>query len=496
MKRNQKGFTIVEMLVAAALLGGLAVAGMNFFKNNLKAQKTIESNYEVTAIVNEIRGILSNPNNCAQTFAPRNPSSGTITTIKREVNGSFVDSFTVNQALMGGIKISSYAMSRSNPSLASDEFILEVEFSRGKATINDQIKRMIKINYAPAAGTSVVTCHSAVSGLSSLWKISAVDTDDIFYPLGDVGIGTNDPGSPLAVVNSEFPAKPATARFYQGWIDGWMYSDLPNTSSGLTLGRGRGNYSARNTSQVGDTLGVLQFAGTRPDGNGTPALTMMATQTGPQGSTHTPSSLAWFTNADGENMLERMRLTAQGFLGIGTASPNMNLSVNNHFGVNSDGDVHVTGGTDNMWGFYKNGAGRIAINSDESIELFSPTRIHGEVKVGNTGLPCDATSEGSQRYNSTSRKMEFCNGTSWQEFGGGGGNVVVDVLNFPGNGASSWTTLGCYHACSLAHTHDCNNCGWDVLADGSGVCPTGQRSWRARSSRVGTSGIATCFRIE
>ena len=45
--------------------------------------------------------------------------------------------------------------------------------------------------------------------------------------------------------------------------------------------------------------------------------------------------------------------------------------------------------------------------------------IDGEVKIGNTGAVCSASNEGATRYNSSSKTMEFCNGTSWSEFGGG-----------------------------------------------------------------------------
>lgn len=45
--------------------------------------------------------------------------------------------------------------------------------------------------------------------------------------------------------------------------------------------------------------------------------------------------------------------------------------------------------------------------------------VVGEVKVGNTSLACSGTTEGAQRYNSTSHVMEYCNGTSWVGFGSG-----------------------------------------------------------------------------
>lgn len=45
--------------------------------------------------------------------------------------------------------------------------------------------------------------------------------------------------------------------------------------------------------------------------------------------------------------------------------------------------------------------------------------VAGEIKLGNTSSTCNATNEGQQRYNSTLKKMEFCDGVSWKVLGGG-----------------------------------------------------------------------------
>ncbi|MEK2644427.1 beta strand repeat-containing protein [Bdellovibrio sp. BCCA] len=42
--------------------------------------------------------------------------------------------------------------------------------------------------------------------------------------------------------------------------------------------------------------------------------------------------------------------------------------------------------------------------------------VQGEVKFGNTASACSGTTEGQQRYNSTTKQMEFCNGTAWKSF--------------------------------------------------------------------------------
>ena len=44
--------------------------------------------------------------------------------------------------------------------------------------------------------------------------------------------------------------------------------------------------------------------------------------------------------------------------------------------------------------------------------------VAGEVKFGNSNSSCDASREGQQRYNSTSKKMEACDGTTWRPMSG------------------------------------------------------------------------------
>lgn len=72
----------------------------------------------------------------------------------------------------------------------------------------------------------------------------------------------------------------------------------------------------------------------------------------------------------------------------------------------------------------------ITSNGNVGIGTASPASkldVAGEVKFGNTSSACSGTTEGQQRYNSTSKKMEFCNGTAWTEFGtGSGGGLGVD----------------------------------------------------------------------
>ena len=198
--KNESGFTLVEVMVAVGLLGGLAVAGMSLFKNQNKAQKNVEKNYEVTTIANEIRNVLSTPANCLASLNGVNPSGGAVTYLKKEINSVLTDVYPVNTKLPGDIKINSYGLVKTHPSLQANETILQITFSKGKSVIREESVRQIKIIYSPAAGP-ISTCYAASSANDTIWEQSSVDINDIFYMTGDVGVGTAIPQSRLHVMN-------------------------------------------------------------------------------------------------------------------------------------------------------------------------------------------------------------------------------------------------------------------------------------------------------
>jgi hypothetical protein len=60
--------------------------------------------------------------------------------------------------------------------------------------------------------------------------------------------------------------------------------------------------------------------------------------------------------------------------------------------------------------------------------------IGGSIKLGTDANTCDGTKEGAMRYNSTSKVMEFCNGTAWGMLGSGG------YISQPSLLEASWIT--------------------------------------------------------
>ena len=119
---------------------------------------------------------------------------------------------------------------------------------------------------------------------------------------------------------------------------------------------------------------------------------------------------------------------ADGSTALSTASSSIYIGTNSRGYSNSDNNSIVIG--ESAIGI---GANSVVIGNDSitttalkgnvGVGTTNPSAkldVAGEVKFGNTSSTCNATNEGQQRYNSASKNMEFCNGTTWTAYGTGG----------------------------------------------------------------------------
>lgn len=147
----------------------------------------------------------------------------------------------------------------------------------------------------------------------------------------------------------------------------------------------------------------------------------------------------------------------------------------------------VSGNTQNTY------ISAMKIESSGNVGVGTPTPaakldVDGDVKVGNSAAACNGTTEGSQRYNSISKKMEFCNGTAWGPIGGFSSCTTVSSGTGTATCAAGYTLTG--GGCSTG----ANGSLFQVLSEPSGNSWTCQWSssalWPAYAS--GTASAVCC----
>jgi prepilin-type N-terminal cleavage/methylation domain-containing protein len=203
MKFREFGFSMIEIMMAMALMAGLALAGMQLMKNQSKAQKTVEKKYETVTVLSDMRSVLSVPDNCTETFRNFDPASGVPTALKKKINGSFQNVYEIQKMLPGNIKVESYVLDKSLPNLATNETVLRINFNIGKAAIKEQVQNLLKLTYNLDPVTFLISdCVAINNNSDTLWLKSLLDPHNIFYISGYVGVGTSSPTAMLDVTGS------------------------------------------------------------------------------------------------------------------------------------------------------------------------------------------------------------------------------------------------------------------------------------------------------
>lgn len=208
--KGAKGFSLVEIMIAVGSIGAIALVLMQMQKNAVKTSAEFEGKMDVTTTQNEIQQILSNPENCQQTFQGKNAVNTTnaVSAIKfKNSAGAFVDRYQTTSSDpnakygSGKLKIEDYTLSDAATEVAvvgQDTTHLLVRFDKGNMAGADSVKK-ITLKVVVDGSSNIISCV-AFTNASDIWSRSTTNSSKIFYSAGSVGVGTSDPGVSLDVV--------------------------------------------------------------------------------------------------------------------------------------------------------------------------------------------------------------------------------------------------------------------------------------------------------
>ncbi len=196
--KKESGFSLVEIMVAAGLIGGIALVVAQLSKQGTKVTAKFQFDTELNLITNEMNELLSDPITCTASLAPffKDPKG----IVEKLANGKFaIGNF---YGATSSVKLNSYDMDlplRTDPNFKlEDSKNLKVNFFN-KEILKDSGKRniatkLITIQYELDPVTKNLLSCKATSSVSNIWKRTN-DGRGIYY-VGTVGINWPDSGVP------------------------------------------------------------------------------------------------------------------------------------------------------------------------------------------------------------------------------------------------------------------------------------------------------------
>lgn len=197
MRLKHSGFTLVEIMVAFALLGAGALGIAKLMQNNTENMSQIESKDDMRTAYLQLQSILSNPEACKNTLQSVDlsqavaPSTINIDPIKNK-DGNAV--YSVGSKL-GRVTFDSFILKNYKASNHSAELVMTVKFKKGQ----NEMTRSRVITLIVNENSNAVDSCSAQGSDDSLWSKMATPDIGIFYNGGSVLIGTGNVNSGSSV---------------------------------------------------------------------------------------------------------------------------------------------------------------------------------------------------------------------------------------------------------------------------------------------------------
>jgi len=207
MTKNNRGFSLVEMMVVIGLLGGISLLVMNLTKQSTQSSTKYQFDSEIMLITNEINGILSDPDKCLTTFtnatqaaSPAKPVlNATPANVLNPTGIAGIPSSDRKYTLSGGpygnggVKIASYSLNLA----ATPDPLLTINFQKKAILGTGTTPKTIKLDVEKTSAGVITRCKSISTASTEIWNYGG--GSDIFYVGGFVGIGTTTPDAKLDV---------------------------------------------------------------------------------------------------------------------------------------------------------------------------------------------------------------------------------------------------------------------------------------------------------
>ena len=194
--KNSLGMSMMEVMMAVAITGGLALTIAKLLENSSQNVKQIEAKSESISLKNIITSNFTTPAACFNTFNPvinaanlttlsgSTSASVTVGSIKDKANNTLYDvnSTNIKPLTITGMVLTNYSSTNKNGDL-----IVSLSFRRSASQVQQVKPIRIKVNFNINASNALVGCSPMESGTGEWLLAGNAGTTD-----GTEFIGTTD----------------------------------------------------------------------------------------------------------------------------------------------------------------------------------------------------------------------------------------------------------------------------------------------------------------
>jgi hypothetical protein len=173
MRKNQKGFSMVGAMLAAAAVAGIALVIAQLGDNSKKIQSSTKASLEISTTVNNIEKLLLNTDHCSASFASLSLGMGLsapIDEIGRNNSGSFEPIFIKslpppNEVIIENTSLEIQSMNVTRDATNGNQMQLEVTFfKRNKAASARTITKRFDLEARFNGANVLQKCFSQLDG--------------------------------------------------------------------------------------------------------------------------------------------------------------------------------------------------------------------------------------------------------------------------------------------------------------------------------------------
>lgn len=190
MKFSNRGFTLVEVLIASGMLGGLALYLMNVSQKQIVVEKRAETSFEINTISGSISQSLLNKESCSSTLGIGNViTDGTALNVIRNRSGNVMFDKNVlysnNQLKINDIKVSELVTSSIPSGNKYGEAKVEITFEKVSKILdgNKTIIKKFPIQIELGPTNQLISCFSGTDNAILTAKMEACKSIDGIFDI-------------------------------------------------------------------------------------------------------------------------------------------------------------------------------------------------------------------------------------------------------------------------------------------------------------------------